>query len=149
MSPADEEPSEPAELGSTPKTGNKRQRTRTSWQPGHSGNPSGRPRKTPEQREIEELARSKSKAAILRLAAIARHGKDSDAIRACEAVLDRGFGRPEQKQEREVKGGLSFQLLISRPETKVLEAESAPQPLAREVNGNGQSLPAGFCELPE
>jgi len=28
------------------------------------------------------------------LASIARNGKDSDAIRACEALLDRGFGRP-------------------------------------------------------
>ena len=40
------------------------------------------------------LARSKSKAAIQRLASIVRNGKDSDAIRACEALLDRGFGRP-------------------------------------------------------
>ena len=51
------------------------------FQKGVSGNPGGRPRKTPEQKEIEELARSKSKAAVLRLAAIVRTGKDSDAIR--------------------------------------------------------------------
>ena len=93
---------------STAKTGSKRQRTRTSWLPGHSGNPGGRPRKTPEQREIEELARIESKAAILRLASIVHDGKDSDAIRACEAILARAWGRPEQRQESEVKGGLNF-----------------------------------------
>jgi hypothetical protein len=122
-------------------------RRRTSWVPGQSGNPGGRPRKTPEQREIEELARSKSRAAVLRLAAIIRDGKDSDAIRACEAILARAWGRPEQRQESEVKGGLSFQLIVGPPE-KALEAGDEPELLARATDGNGQSLPAGF-QLPE
>jgi hypothetical protein len=117
------------------------------FRPGQSGNPGGRPRKTPEQREIEELARSKSRAAILRLAAIIRDGKDADAIRACEAILARAFGRPEQKQESEVKGGLSFELIVAKPE-KALEAGDERRSLPREVDGDGQSLP-GFRELPE
>jgi hypothetical protein len=67
------------------------------WQPGQSGNPSGRPKKTPEQREIEELARTWSKRAMNRLGKIATKGEDKDAVRACEAILDRGFGRARQQ----------------------------------------------------
>ena len=74
-------------------------------------------------------------------------GEVNDAIRACEAILARAFGRPEQKQEREVKGGLSFTVIVAKPEKK-LEAGDDRRSLPREVNGDGQSLP-GFRELPE
>jgi hypothetical protein len=43
---------------------------------------------------------------------------------------------------------LSFQLIVAPPE-KALEADDERRSLPREVNGNGQSLPAGFPELPE
>ncbi len=72
-------------------------RKRTSWKPGQSGNPAGRPKRTPEQKEIEDLARTWSRAAINRLGKIATKGEDKDAVRACEAILDRGFGRSRQQ----------------------------------------------------
>ena len=106
-----------------PKTGNKRRGNRTSWQPGQTGNAGGRPRKTPEAREIEELARSKSKAAIQRLASIVRTGRDSDAIRASEALLDRGFGRPQQSVDHSAsgKGGFTLNVKVAPPKPERLD----------------------------
>ncbi|SRR5260370_30174157 len=86
------------------------QRKRTSWRPGQSGNPRGRPKKTPEQKEIEELARQLSTGAMERLGQIAMMGDDKDAVRACEAILDRGFGRSRQHLDvgLAVKSGIVY-----------------------------------------
>ena len=115
--------SKPPMRENTPKTGNKRRGNRTSWQPGQTGNAGGRPRKTPEALEIEELARSKSQAAIQRLASIVRTGKDSDAIRASEALLDRGFGRPQQSIDHSAsgKGGFTLNVKVAPKEPERLD----------------------------
>jgi hypothetical protein len=130
----------------TPKTGNKRRGNRTSWQPGQTGNPGGRPRKTPEAREIEEPARSKSKAAIQRLASIVRTGKDSDAIRASEALLDRGFGRPQQSIEHSAsgKGGFTLNVKVAPPEPKRLDDGHRGNELDSRTVVDGESQPVAL-----
>ena len=61
---------------------------------GQSGNPSGRPK---EHREIERMARSYAPEAIDRLVEIMRQKRAPKlALKACEVLLDRGFGRPAQ-----------------------------------------------------
>ena len=69
------------------------------------------------------LARSKSKAAIQRLASIVRTGKDSDAIRASEALLDRGFGRPQQSIDHSAsgKGGFTLNVKVAPKEPERLD----------------------------
>lgn len=68
--------------------------------PGYSGNPSGGKKKTEEMREVEELALSHSKSAILRLVDIAQNSSDEGAaIRAATAILDRGLGKAKQSIE--------------------------------------------------
>ncbi len=63
------------------------------FKPGQSGNPTGRPKM---EKTIRDLARAHTKEAILTLAEIAKNPKSSDSARvqACNAILDRGWGKP-------------------------------------------------------
>ena len=65
------------------------------WVKGQSGNPGGRPK---EEIDIRKLARSRGKEAIDTLYTIMRDEKAPPAARiaAATALLDRGYGRPEQ-----------------------------------------------------
>ena len=65
------------------------------WVKGASGNPGGRPKELP---DVRALARSRGKEAIDTLYAIMRDEKAPTAARiaASMALLDRGYGRPEQ-----------------------------------------------------
>src|SRR5262249_26614863 len=65
------------------------------WVKGQSGNPGGRPK---EEVDIRKLARSRGKEAIDTLYKIVTDEKAPPAARiaASVALLDRGYGRPEQ-----------------------------------------------------
>lgn len=66
---------------------------------GRSGNPGGRPAKTPEMREVEDLARQASPQAIARLVEWMASDDPSASVRACQAILDRAYGKPAQSVE--------------------------------------------------
>jgi HEAT repeat protein len=61
-------------------------RSSTSFQPGQSGNPAGRPK------GIEALARAHTPAAIAALVDALRSPKER--VSAAVALLDRGWGKP-------------------------------------------------------
>lgn len=65
------------------------------FRPGQSGNPGGRPKAL---REVMDLARAKTEAAVETLAGIMADGSAPPAARvsAAIALLDRGWGRPVQ-----------------------------------------------------
>src|SRR5262245_37340459 len=95
--------------------------TRTSWQKGQSGNPGGRPKVAA---EVKELARQHGPEAIETLIRLMRSKNDGIAIRAAEALLARGYGRPAQESEVESK----------RPLTVIItDAPSPPTPAAASV----------------
>jgi hypothetical protein len=68
------------------------------FEPGQSGNPGGRPK---DELGLRELARTKTRKAIETLESIMTNKKAAAAARvtaAC-ALLDRGWGKPTQRQE--------------------------------------------------
>lgn len=60
---------------------------------GKSGNPGGRPK---ENAEVKRLAQSHGIAAIEKLVALMDSDDEKTKLAACQAVLDRGFGKPAQ-----------------------------------------------------
>ena len=75
-----------------------RKRHSGMFKPGQSGNPAGRSKT---DKTIRDLAREHTKEAIVTLAEIAKNPKASDSARvqACNAILDRGWGKPPQYVE--------------------------------------------------
>jgi hypothetical protein len=66
------------------------------FQKGQSGNPGGRPKKTPDQREVIELAKEAAPRAIGRLVELVGNADPRVAISAATAVLERAYGKPTQ-----------------------------------------------------
>ena len=69
-------------------------RSSTTFKPGVSGNPNGRPKKR-DDIDIEALAKSHAPEAIATLVNALHHPKL--CVQAAVALLDRGFGRPRQQ----------------------------------------------------
>ncbi len=64
------------------------------FRPGVSGNPRGRPAKSPEARAVEALARAESAGALEVVLSIMRTAeKDRDRLAAAMAVIERGIGK--------------------------------------------------------
>ena len=63
---------------------------------GTSGNPNGRP-KGPTSNEIKELARAIAPNAFARLCKWANSDDGPTSVRACNAILDRAYGKPTQQ----------------------------------------------------
>lgn len=67
----------------------------TSWKPGQSGNPGGRPKK--DRHIVRDAARAFTQEAVDTLVELMRNGKQEvTRINACVAILDRGWGKPAQ-----------------------------------------------------
>jgi len=61
--------------------------------------------------DIKSLARSFSEVSIQTLGGIARNGKsEASRVAASIALLDRGWGRPQQDQTHEIKGEIKVTL---------------------------------------
>lgn len=71
--------------------------TRNIFLPGNNANPSGRPPKTPEMREAEALAKSRTPDAVRRLLVLMESSEDDRVqLLAANSILDRAFGKPAQ-----------------------------------------------------
>ena len=78
--------------GNRQRTGNK-----TSFKPGQSGNPSGRPKKTQEQQDALEAIRALAPQAPAVLMDVMNNPSAPPAARlkAVEMILDRTYGKPD------------------------------------------------------
>lgn len=67
------------------------------FKPGQSGNPGGRsPRVGPNGETIAQLARAHTTEAVERLVRVMRGADDELALKAVQAILDRGWGKPKE-----------------------------------------------------
>lgn len=66
--------------------------------PGESGNPSGRPKQTPEQADAMEQIKALAPEAVaeMRRLLLAEETPSALKVRIAEAVLDRAYGKPQQ-----------------------------------------------------
>jgi HEAT repeat protein len=78
-----------------------------TFQPGVSGNPSGRPKS---DFRLKELAREHTDKAIETLVMALADSNGRTRVAAAEALLDRGYGRPPQHHELEAGDGLAAAL---------------------------------------
>jgi len=77
-----------------------------AFKPGKSGNPQGRPKKTPEQLELEAACRTKTKDALTVILALMKVAdKDSVRLSAAEFIIERGWGKAVQPNEHSGKDG--------------------------------------------
>lgn len=75
-------------------------KTLRPWPKGVSGNPRGRPKKTPEAQAVDELARASSADALNTVLAIMRGGEnDRVKLAAALAIIERGIGKPGEAVE--------------------------------------------------
>lgn len=81
------------------------------FQPGQSGNPSGRPK---EVGHVRDLARQHTEAAIMTLAEIMTNPEEKGAARvaAAEALLDRAWGKAPASMEITGEGGGPVGLVV-------------------------------------
>lgn len=77
-------------------------RTKTGrFKPGSSGNPGGRPKRTPEQRDALEAVKSLAPDAVETMERLLK-AKDTPPalkVRIAEIVLDRTYGKPKQSAD--------------------------------------------------
>jgi hypothetical protein len=91
----------------------------TTWKPGQSGNPSGRPKQNP---LAQELARAYTEQAVQALAEILGDPEaDQRAkIAAAQALLDRAWGKPAQT----LLGDPESPLLVHTIERRLVRADT-------------------------
>lgn len=77
------------------------------FEPGKSGNPGGRAPEGAMEKEVKRLAKEKSPEAIARLVEWMKSDNPKASVSACNAILDRAFGKPKQELDHGITGGLA------------------------------------------
>jgi len=95
-------------------------KSRTSFRPGVSGNPGGRPKAA---LDVQELARAHTPDAIAAL--VAALANPRERVSAAVALLDRGWGKPTQPLAGD---GMAAPLAIDFRWADATPAQSAPEP---------------------
>lgn len=102
-----------------------RRATAGSFQPGKSGNPGGRPKKTDEERTLDAMCRAKTPEALSVILDIMESGQLERArLAAAQYVLDRAWGKPKESVEHTGANGGPMEL-VGRIELVAMSAKRA------------------------
>lgn len=69
------------------------------FQKGNNANPKGRPKLSEMELDIRKLAKTHSEAAFMKLVSWSQSANHKASIPACNAILDRAYGKPAQAIE--------------------------------------------------
>jgi len=77
--------------------------------PGNSANPGGRPKKTPEEFELVEACKAKTKDALDVIEQIMRHGQsEKTRLSAAVVIIERAYGKPTQDTNTTLAGEIGI-----------------------------------------
>lgn len=75
----------------------KRKAPKTAFCKGQTGNPSGRPKRTPEELDLVAACKAKTPDALIVIENIMKHGENErNKLAAATAIIDRAYGKPTQ-----------------------------------------------------
>jgi hypothetical protein len=101
--------------GSSAGAGKKRRGPGRPFEPGQSGNPSGRAKRTQEELDLIDACKEKTPAALAVIEQIMMSGENErNRLAAAQYIIDRAYGKAVQQTELTGKGGESFTIQIVR-----------------------------------
>ena len=86
-----------------------RKAPKTAFKAGQSGNPGGRPKKTPEELDLIAACKAKTPAALAVMSDIMANGEnEKNRLTAAMAIIERAYGKPVQPQDVNMAGNITF-----------------------------------------
>lgn len=83
----------------------KRAAPKTAFKKGVSGNPGGRPKRTPEELDLIAACKERTAAALAVIETIMLEGNSDRArLAAAQAIIERGYGKPKETIDANVTG---------------------------------------------
>ena len=98
------------------------------FKPGQSGNPKGRPKRTmSDGRHLSDLAKEHTEVALGALVKVlvSKRAQSSAIVQAAAAILDRGWGRPQQQISADLKMRAGIVEEIEAARQRAIEATEA------------------------
>lgn len=89
---------------------NSRKSAGRPFEPGKSGNPGGRPKKTQEDLDLIAACKEKTREALETLLEVMRTGNEKNRITAAIAIIERGHGKPIQQTETQHSGNIDSRI---------------------------------------
>lgn len=87
----------------------KRKAPKTAFAKGVSGNPGGRPAKTPEELDLIAACKAKTPEALAVILNVMHNGEhEKNRMSAAQAIIERGYGKPVQPQDVAHSGSVQF-----------------------------------------